>query len=736
MEDLADVIRAWGKQTKDPEISQQDCDWLAYEIEEAMEEKRLIELKQDKGLVGSLLHMFRGTYSSTYGDARNPDILFDKITDEMLIQHHKVSNPVIGITPRERLSLIERNVKDPFKLVQATLHPKPYTRQDLAGLIGESMKPVLKQHHQEMLVVNREEIQQRDNHRKALDRALDPFLRLDSAKNRLSGIEYDKLNQPTTASDFVKSVMMDTVTGAEIKKQKEELDEQYDVTPETTTEERNRIFDTTDYGERLVELNRAVIFNTETAEKSIMDEVLPVMDDFTAFYEEMKALQNQEGGLKSADPEKLLALDLKARDLRERAPLLSEHAVNLLQKYGTEGDEGMGPVREFCLGMHYAADRIMAATSTYMKAAGSRERLHQHDMAELEKLNKEFTEISGRLMTSLEELGRLERAPKVPWATPDLQSVVRLLPELGEHLSKLDGQTDPLLANARSIEDLMEPLLGRPLMSRLFGEEMDNALKTEHHIQQAHSIAQSRADVIGQQIDTMLKPSIREFDSFLELRGEISDLAMKYPNGGIPREAQDRIGNALGRAEVAAQQLREHMATLEERYGEGKEVAFPLLREIATRVESLVADARGTLEQLSKLGETGGPESGSSIAPQVGGKKSYNPFDDDAFPEVSVGTAPPKPEPKVEPPKAEPKKSTNPFDDGWEPPKTQTTRPEGPKSTNPFDDNWQPPTNEPPRTQPKKSTNPFDDLPPPAQQGGPPQTRPGGQKKSTNPFDD
>jgi hypothetical protein len=545
---------------------------------------------------------------SSYEESRDPFAIVEKVRQEMRDNHDKITAP-LGLSGHERFQLLKGKLDDGVEIYNTMFRPKLHTKLDLARLVGTSVKPLLTEHKARMEEVNKEQNVARTQRENALNQVLEPFFFLTGEKSKIKDLDYDRLNQPTTASDFIKSMLLDSLTGAAMKQEMEELDERYGLKPGMTIEERNKIIDSTDYVAKLTELQKAVRFNLETGEGAILDEILPVVDDFTRFHEEVETLRAKRGGLSGADPEVLRRLDRTARDLRERAKPLMEHAQSLQIKYS---GENMGPIREFSYALQSAGVLITARTNAYLQSSGAGERLQR----ELGDVVREGQETIKSVMEHLEELAREPQPPKVPWATPELQALLRNFPELEEHVGTLEPGNDVTLTGARTLVELMVPLLATPVASQLFARELERLLEEGHELVDAQPLARARAEVTEAQLEELLGPALRDIDAFFAMSSRRDERMQPSEDGMIPSELWQEVSETAQRALEAAAKLRAGLDRLVALVGDQPGPVPALLREVTTRIES---QARTLLESLPP---------------------STNPFDDPPSLTVSTTDAP------------------------------------------------------------------------------------------------
>jgi hypothetical protein len=533
--------------------------------------------------------------------------------------------------------------------------------------------------------LNGEEVQLLENARKNLDEALpiEVFFHLRSLKDSMTDDAMRWIGQPETAGDFVKGMlrlgMHQTISAGLIGDAKKESG--------------SEILDNNTQM-RIVDETRSFVGK----EMETLDKLLPSLDDYRRFEQEVIALREQPGGLKGADPETLKRLDETAHRLLDQSREIAKEGEDIKQRFGEK-------VKQPTSMMETCSTLMTNGARRYLQESGG----HQRNIEEMQRLAQEGMEIARSLLETLENLKLPEPLPEVPWATPYLNAQLRTFPSLHDLALEVPTDSTGPLSLHKSIAELMRGLVLPPHQEALSGEFEDLS-----DIRQLNELVLRRKDS-EVAWDENVTETLKMLDDFSALDQFVQTL---------DTESWQAFG-AKGRQDLR-ESVQNHMKSVEDldRLIDSLPGRFPsgsldqvsgALREAGQRVLEVgqylldMFDEHDRLEQERPTETVQTVQTGETV--QTGGTGPTNPFEDD-----DEDVPPPTGE-TVRPPTPQTTQtgSNNPFDEDV-PPTTQTART---GSNNPFDDDDDVrPTTQTTRT---GSTNPFDD-----------DVRTG----STNPFDD
>lgn len=217
-QDIANAIREWRSQQPleiQQQISQNDCDWLANELEKAQDSERLLLERAPNMLTG-----FKDWASNftSFGEKYNKfgsTPLLGRIYETVAKNYEGMKVPGL-MSDRQRLEFYKEKYKDdvsPLRSMKEFLRPEAWGPKTLSTLLGDSIKDVLIDRHNRMEQMIPEQQQNRES-REILQDNLSLFPSLKAQANRF--FEHPEVikQNPTKPSEFINTIVSNPVVYA------------------------------------------------------------------------------------------------------------------------------------------------------------------------------------------------------------------------------------------------------------------------------------------------------------------------------------------------------------------------------------------------------------------------------------------------------------------------------------------------------------------------------------------
>lgn len=411
-------------------------------------------------------------------------------------------------------------------MIQQISHPKPFTPQDIARMMGESVKPIMLEHRQQIERLQQQDLQAFRKNDEALRSALDQgdYRRLLAMKKQCTSEEFGQLGQPTTVAGFCKALLMVSIESKEYER------------AVTSAKDRNNNLDDPEVMKDVITTAK---MNAKIQEQ-ILDQFLPVLDDATEFEREVHALRTGPGGLAGADTETLRRLDAKAKDLAERGGQLLQHVPELADQYGV--------AKDVALAIWSGAREVSDKVKNYRRDSDFDVRQEQVRQQELSQIQANFDEISKDLESLFGDVkADQQRANDVPWAREGMKRQLAPFPELRTLAQNATDEQVRTLKSRETLTHFMQDMLLIPAKTELTNRLMPKPPTPEGFLE-----AQRRAtEMLDKPWDQGIEPGITALGNYADLEQDVQRTRWARGIGQAHAGRSQRAAAAgAGRAEV------------------------------------------------------------------------------------------------------------------------------------------------------------------------------------------
>jgi len=742
-DDVIGAVREWAKVNNRPDL-ENACQWLAGELELTQQDdwqqmvRPLRDMQRDTSIMGKLKEFL--TFEQ-YDEGRDVEQIGETIYKSIRDNYMELRSEDKNKTQQERFQdLCKLHGDDLGKIWQEFTNPHQFTDRDLAMLIGnDTIEKILVEHQEKMDKLNIEEVQLKKQQRENLTNALpfEVFPGLHTLKNKMTDDVLRWMGQPETAGDFVKGMlqlsMHQHVSGTLIDDAKTEMTEQLRKEGKLQEGEAPDLWLSNEKQEEIVNQTKDFV----KTEMEQLDKLMPSLDEFRKFEQELGELSKREGGLKGLPKQELDRLDTKARELRDVGYEMIDLQNSIKERFRESIKTQSGvSVEQGTNVLGQCGRQLINGVRSFIEKSEGRERFNEYD----KKVLEDGMQVMRDIMQGLETLINPPPLREIEWAREDLREQIRPFKPLHTMALNLPHEWQGRFGHYDSIGSLVTGMV--------LGPHQDNLTKSVGDDYNKLQMLMMSNRQMTKDFDTEFGLSLRSFDTFSQRMTRYNELGDDWlrsagPDGRnalreqITREMEqmktvDRLIGDLGtRFQGSLDGLvKEGLEDARDRLLYDGQLMLDMLDQLDREPEPTQTDVPPPTNQTT-VGQTGGPSlnpfdgddddvpppSSQTVTNREGG---LNPFEDDEvpLPTDNVGSntvtfdRPPPSRPPPPIPGEQPRvQGTNPFSDPlFDPPPLVGT---GGKSLNPFDEFFDeqgreidPITRQP---VPQRSLNPFDE---------------------------
>ena len=223
-QDLANAVREWRSQQPlevQQRINQNDCDWLANQLELSHDSERLLRERAPDMLTG---------FKDFLDEFTSPDEQVDKYSSHQIMgrmyetvgkNYQNMEVPAFMSNSERFKHCQAKNPDNTTKGVKEFFHPETWGPKQLASLLGDSMNAVLIDRHNRMEQMM-PEMQKNRESREILQENLSLFPSLKTQANKFFEHPEMQKHNPTKPSDFVFHIVTDPIVNARTQLQMEQ----------------------------------------------------------------------------------------------------------------------------------------------------------------------------------------------------------------------------------------------------------------------------------------------------------------------------------------------------------------------------------------------------------------------------------------------------------------------------------------------------------------------------------